>query len=115
MEKYRIVSEVARQLEIELQINISDHKIRRWENEGIVQVDRGTNKDERLFDEHDYARLRLTAIMNELGISLHTIKEYLDNPANPKVVAHIFKRSATMRELLRKLEKYLGGQTFQSL
>ena len=108
------VHEAAAQLEKELDLEISEGKIRRWETEGIITCKRDHDNN-RIFTDHDYLKLKTALILNELNIPLDTIKDYFKNPVNPKHFVTIFKKTSTIKTLITWLEENIGKMTFDLL
>lgn len=101
------VAEVADKLSRELDINVTESRIRSLESEGFVQADRTEGSDYRQFSDENIETLEKVVMLGELGINKEMIKLFLKKELNSEGVNDIINRVKAIKNFIPKILKIL--------
>ncbi len=106
--KYYGVAEVAEKLGKELRVNVTESRIRRFENDILTDVKRTEGNEYRQFSEDDIEKLRMIIALTEIGIGVDVIKAFLDEPINAKLIISLIERASALESILVLIRNYIG-------
>lgn len=84
-------------------LGVTVRTLHHWDAQGLVRPSERTGSGYRLYTERDLNRLERVVIYRELGLSLESIRDLLDDPAS-NVVTTLEDLSAQVEERIRQLQ-----------
>ena len=108
-EKTYSILEVAQRLSAELNIRVTEGRLRKYDERDLITINRNKDNSFRQFTEEDITKLKIITVLSELGIMQNSIKSYLDKPDDSQLLLLINERIKTVeyfiiiaKELLRR-------------
>jgi len=109
------VAEVAGKLSRELDTNVTESRVRNYEIEGLLTVERTGDNNARQFTDDDIEKIKIIIVLVDIGIAKEDIKIYLTEPTNARVVALIADRIGTISKFLPIAKEAVAKKTFKGI